>query len=279
VQELVEDGRLTADEAAVHPMRNIVTRAVGVDSTVDVDVYPVGLLAGDRVLFCSDGLTDMLHDNVLATELRREDDPSRVATRLIDAANSAGGVDNITVVVVIVTPEDPQRGDLGVPAVVVAKAAQESVAAPEPEPEPETRRQRRDDADKRRVGRVLLWLIPVVLILGVAIAAVAWYARSNYFVGANRGLVTVYQGVPGGLLWWNPTIERRTNLRVAELVPADAAAVKGEHTFSSQGDANAYVRRIRRRAEGTTTTTTSTTTTTTSTSTTTTTTTTIAPAP
>src|SRR5262245_37950599 len=54
VQELVDDGRLTADEAAVHPMRNVITRALGMDATVDVDIYPVELHPGDRVLLCSD---------------------------------------------------------------------------------------------------------------------------------------------------------------------------------------------------------------------------------
>lgn len=270
VQELVDDGRLTADEAAVHPMRNIVTRAVGVDPTVDVDVYPVELRPGDRLLFCSDGLTDMLHDDFLGTELRREEDPTRAATRLIDAANSAGGVDNITVVVISVTDEEPLRGDLAAPAVLVAEAAEE---AP-PDHEPKTRRQRRTRTGKRRVGRVLLWVIPVLVIIGIAIGAVAWYARNNYYVTANQGRVTVYKGVPGGLLWWNPTIDQRTDVRVADLIPADASSVRDEHKFSSLGDANAYVRRIGARAESATTTTTSTTTSTTPTSTTTTTTTT-----
>lgn len=275
VQELVEDGRLTADEAAVHPMRNIVTRAVGVEASVDVDVYPVELQPDDRVLFCSDGLTDMLHDDFLGTELRREDDPARAATRLIDAANSAGGVDNITVVVISVTDEEPLRGNLAAPAVLVAEAAEE---AP-PESEPKTRRQRRIRTGKRRVGRVLLWVIPVLVIIGIAIGAVGWYARNNYYVTANQGRVTVYKGVPGGLLWWNPTIDRRTNVRVADLVAADAAAVRDEHTFSSVGDANAYVRRIGARAESATTTTSTTSTSTTTTTTTSTTTTTTAPGP
>lgn len=278
VQELVEDGRLTTDEAAVHPMRNIVTRAVGVEGSVDVDVYPVELQPGDRVLFCSDGLTDMLHDDSIATELRREDDPTRAATRLIDAANNAGGVDNITVVVISVTDEEPLRGTNAAPAVLVAEAADD----PPTEPESTTRR-RRTRSGRRRFGRLLLWVIPVLVIIGIAIGAIAWYARNNYYVTANHGRVTVYKGVPGGLLWFSPTIERRTRDRVADLVPADALAVRDEHTFSSLGDANAYVRRIVARGDNATTTTTSTTSTTsTSTSTTTTTTpttTTAAPAP
>jgi hypothetical protein len=102
---------------------------------------------------------------------------------------------------------------------------------------------------------VLLWTIPILVILGIALGAVAWYARNQYYVAPAAGRVVVYRGVPGGLLWWDPTIERRTDLRMDELRPADTGHVRGEPTFSSQGDANAYVRRITERATGATTTT------------------------
>jgi len=258
VQELVDDGRLTADEAAVHPMRNVITRALGMDATVDVDIYPIQLEPGDRVLFCSDGLTGMLRDDLVGAELRRDADLSRVAARLVDAANSAGGEDNITVVVASVTAEEAPRVEA--PLVVpVAEPVRDEPDTIYDEP-------RRPRGRTRRVGRVLVWVIPVLLILGIAVGAIAWYARNNYYVGAHRGRVTVYQGVPGGLLVWDPTIDRRTNLSLSDLRPVDAADVRAERTFSSRDDADAYVRRIRSRAPnppGTTTTTTIPTTTTT----------------
>jgi protein phosphatase len=255
VQELVDDGRLTADEAAVHPMRNVITRALGMDATVDVDVHPLQLEPGDRVLFCSDGLTGMLRDDLVSAELRRDSDLSRVAARLIDAANSAGGEDNITVVVASVTADDAPRAEAPV-AAPVAEPVREEPDAGEVEP-------RRAHRRTRRVGRVLLWVIPVLVILGVAVGAIAWYANNNYYVGAHRGRVTVYQGVPGGLLWWDPTVERRTDLSLDELRAVDAADVRAERTFASREDANAFVRRIRSRVPPTTTTTVPTTTTTT----------------
>jgi protein phosphatase len=258
VQELVDDGRLTADEAAVHPMRNIVTRALGVDSSVDVDVYPLQLELGDVVLFCSDGLTGMLQDEFVGAELRRESDPTRVATRLVDEANRAGGEDNITVIVVGVVDEPPDRPDpkATIVAPVPATAAPEVVEEVPGEPEPSARR-------RRGFLRALLWIIPVVVILGIAIGAIAWYARHNYYVAANLGRVAIYKGVPGGLLWFEPTLERRTAVRVADLRPTDADDVRADHKFSSRGDAAAFVHRLRNRATPTTTTTTSTTTTTT----------------
>src|SRR5439155_16804930 len=96
VEELVREGRLTADEAAVHPQRSIITRALGVDATVEVDVYPVELTPGDRLLLCSDGLSGMVQPDDIAATLRREQDPARAATQLVDAANGAGEEENIT---------------------------------------------------------------------------------------------------------------------------------------------------------------------------------------
>src|SRR5215510_61328 len=103
VQELVDEGQLTDDEAAVHPLRNIVTRALGLDPNVDVDVFPVELHVDDRVVLCSDGLTDMVHVDAIEAELRREPDPTVCPPKLVDRANAAGFVDNIRVVVVAVT--------------------------------------------------------------------------------------------------------------------------------------------------------------------------------
>lgn len=260
VQELVDDGRLTAEDAAVHPMRNIITRSLGSEPNVDVDVYPLELVPGDRVLFCSDGLTDMLHDDYLGTELGREDDPARAATHLVDAANRAGGVDNITVVIMSVTDEDPVRPDDAPEPVLVAELVDD---ASTDGAEPARSRRGAGAGGGRRVGRMLLWVVPVLLIIAIGIGAIAWYARRNYFVGAGLGRVTVYKGVPGGLLWLDPTLEQRTNVRLADLRPIDAVNVRrGEQTFGSTSDANAYIRRIRNKGEASTTTTTTTTTTT-----------------
>ncbi len=99
VEELIRDGKLTEEQAAVHPQRSIITRALGIDSTVEVDVYSLPLHADDRVMLCSDGLTAMVRANGIAELLEQEADPTAAANALVDAANAAGGDDNITVVV------------------------------------------------------------------------------------------------------------------------------------------------------------------------------------
>jgi protein phosphatase len=248
VEELVREGRLTADEAAVHPQRSIITRALGVDASVEVDVYPVELAPGDRLLLCSDGLTGMVQAETIAATLRREEDPARAAAALIDAANVAGGEDNITAVVVAVTDDPPLRSVPDSVEPIEATVVEEE----QPPPEPGERRRR----GARGVGRVLLWALPIVVVLGVAVGAVGWYARRSYYVDLHQGRVTVFKGVPGGLAGWDPTIARRTAIAADQLRPADLAAVKDREKFSSLDDANAFVARIRANTTTTTTTTT-----------------------
>jgi len=99
VGELVRRGRLTPEQAAIHPERSILTRAVGLDPRVPVDTPdPLGLRDGDQVLLCSDGLTEAVDDGRIAELLSATDDGDAACRSLIDAANAAGGPDNITVV-------------------------------------------------------------------------------------------------------------------------------------------------------------------------------------
>jgi len=100
VEELIQAGELTPEEAERDPRRSMITRALGLEPGVVVDVITVDLRAGDRLVLCSDGLTTMVGEDEIASLLAAEPDAASAATRLVDAANSAGGVDNITVVVV-----------------------------------------------------------------------------------------------------------------------------------------------------------------------------------
>ena len=99
VQELVDGGMLSAEEALHSPHRNVITRAVGHRSTIDVDVASHVSRPGDRVLLCSDGLTDLVQDERLATCLRSAAPPERIAHALTELAKQAGGKDNIAALV------------------------------------------------------------------------------------------------------------------------------------------------------------------------------------
>jgi serine/threonine protein phosphatase PrpC len=98
VEELVKDGKLTEEEAFEHPQRSIITRALGQEPVVQVDTFSYPVKAGDVVLLCSDGLTDMLTERQVAEVLVGAPTLERAGQLLIDEANNAGGRDNITVV-------------------------------------------------------------------------------------------------------------------------------------------------------------------------------------
>ena len=105
-EERMRHGEMTEAEAAVHPQRHILTRALGVSSEVETDMWELHLRSGDRVLLCSDGLTNEVGMDEMTDVLVAESDPEAAARRLVDVANEHGGSDNITVIVV-----DVQVGD------------------------------------------------------------------------------------------------------------------------------------------------------------------------
>ena len=100
VQTLVDRGAISRAEARVHFQRNIVLRAMGIESWVDIDTFPMTVEDGDRFIMCSDGLVDEADDDEIETEIRLSVSVQDLADRLVDLANRNGGRDNITVVVV-----------------------------------------------------------------------------------------------------------------------------------------------------------------------------------
>ena len=107
VGEMVRRGEITPAEAAVHPHRSVITRALGTDGDAEPDLLQVNLEVGDRLLLCSDGLSGMVSDAKIQELLLRPDDPQFVADALVQAALEGGGEDNVTVVIVDVLPDEP----------------------------------------------------------------------------------------------------------------------------------------------------------------------------
>jgi PPM family protein phosphatase len=261
VEQLVREGRLSPEEAQTHPQRAIITRALGVDPEVEVDTYRVDLKAGDRLLICSDGLTNMLSDDTIAATLRRHADPQQAADTLVDMANQAGGDDNITVVILDALSDglgDAVAASEPVPTMV--EPAPDGPGVEEPAfARAETPAPAEPPARRRRSPRgALLWALPILLVIGVGVGAVGWYARRTYFVGLSSDRVTVFKGVPGGLLGWQPTVDRQTDLTAADLTEADRDDLRNGHRFANRSDADRFVARLQLAHEalaGTTTTT------------------------
>ena len=109
VQDQLEKGLISEDEAKHSPQKNLITRALGIDAIAEADVKEFRTRPGDTYLLCSDGLSDLVDDKSIETQLAREANPADRTKRLIDAANSNGGRDNISVILVVVG--DPPVAD------------------------------------------------------------------------------------------------------------------------------------------------------------------------
>jgi PPM family protein phosphatase len=183
VGRMVTEGRLTREEAAHHPQRNIITRALGLDRDVDVDLLTQELAGGDRLVLCSDGLSSMIEERTLAQVLADERDPQIAADRLVDAANQAGGEDNITVVLVDVL------GDARPPA-----------PAPQPTSARSATPMQASEGAAREPGwgRRLAWGLLLIVLLAGGVLAARWFVLGHaWFVGANAaGVITIYKGIP-----------------------------------------------------------------------------------
>jgi serine/threonine protein phosphatase PrpC len=111
VQEQVNAGILSEDEAKSHPLKNVVTRALGGAAHVSVDLIEVPVRPGDRFLLCSDGLTGMVPDEDLFAHFRSEGDLEKTVRQLVDMANDRGGVDNVTAILVEVETDAVDKGE------------------------------------------------------------------------------------------------------------------------------------------------------------------------
>jgi serine/threonine protein phosphatase PrpC len=242
VQELVNEGIITPEAARVHPRRNIVTRALGIDRSVMVDVFTHFVRTGDRIVLCSDGLVDEVADNEIARVLGQHTDPQETAEALVMVANTNGGRDNTTVIVVDVLD------DISEP---IASSAPDNTA---PMQSPSVDAGVGSDVasagsvvvkKKIRVGVVLFWTALVAIVLsGITIVGV--YARSGYFVGFDEdSRVAVYRGRVGGVLWFSPTIDTQTTLSGADLPEDVLRDVALNRTFTSSTNASKYLALIR----------------------------------
>lgn len=285
VESLLRQGRITEDEAAVHPQRNILTRALGISAAVDVDAWEGPAVSGDRYLLCSDGLFNEVPEPVIEVTLRKLADPAEAARELVRLANEGGGRDNITAVVVDVEdgpgpsgplvrlsePAEPDLGSMGAPPAdtqpqaAVGRppapgAAAEALTAPPPPPPPpppDLGPSASGDAvagtpaaapkSRRVTWRVLAFVVALLLLFGAVGYFLYGYGRGSYFVTFDDDdQVVIEQGRPGGFLFWQPTLAEQTGVQRDELRPVAVERVEDEVDLASLEEAQAFVDNLER---------------------------------
>ncbi len=265
VQMLIDEGRITEEEASVHPQRSLLVRALqGSDVDPQYSVRPA--VVGDRYLICSDGLSGPVSDDSIAATMREYPDPDQCAERLVQLALRGGGPDNITVIVVDVTDEDILEGR---PYVGGAASRDRGRNGRLPESTPATRASELtairpavtddagdDDDDeprpKRHPGRTALLLILVLAILGAG-GFYGWrYTQSRYYVGAtDDGHVAVFQGVQGKVIGFKLNhVATTSELTLADLNQDAQSKVKQGIAEPSKADAENALNNLRDPANG-----------------------------
>jgi serine/threonine protein phosphatase PrpC len=243
VNRMVKAGEITPAEAEVHPHRNVLVRALGTEPDVPLDEQDVGLLEGDRLLLCSDGLTGMLTEEQIQAILESTRAPQEAADRLVIAANRAGGVDNITVVVLDVLPDDAASDEgasdaAGAPAPLVTAQAETEVDAARPAATPEGR---------RRWWRVAIIAGIVVVVLGAAFTGARALIDTRWYIGVANGHVAIYQGIPADVFGYDLShVVEETDISAAaaEALPF-YTALAGGLNVDSRTEADARVDQIR----------------------------------
>ncbi len=225
VADLVRSGRLSREEADMHPQRSVITRALGTDPEVDVDTFTIDVEPDDLFLLCSDGLTTMVEDDRIFAVVRDAKSLEHAARSLVKEANRRGGEDNVTVVLFRLEAGDALADTLvagnghdadtdledtlsgiEVPAAQEAAPTETIIAPPEQAPAPHAADAAAPSPKKakpprgRRVPRWLLWALALVAIILILAAAAFWGVSRAYFIGVeDDGHVAVYQGVPWDL--------------------------------------------------------------------------------
>jgi serine/threonine protein phosphatase PrpC len=254
VEEMRRKGQLTEAQAEDHPQRSIITRALGPEPEVEVDVQTVPAVAGDVFLICSDGLTTMLDDDHVARLLGRASTMEAAVRALVDEANRAGGRDNITVIAFRLIDAAAPAGESAEGATLVGAAAEEAgLTTTEVR-----RRAAAEAAAKRREGisekprrkglrRAAKVLAAVVLIAAIGFGA--WYGnRQVWFLGTDdAGRVALYRGLPYELPFGIKLYDEHyaSPIQTSALPAKRHDAVSG-HDLRSRGDAVSLLEEIQR---------------------------------
>ena len=279
VSELIRSGELTRDEASRHPQKNLITRALGAGDEIEVDTSTLGVEVGDRLLLCSDGLSDMVPERRIQRILvESSGDPETPARRLLSAALDAGGSDNVTAVVADVKEyEAPERAGGRFVEEVSGDTQELRVAPPEEQPPREVeerrdpwetaspprgkssrrlRRIRGEEGEedsirkrrRRRNMRSIAWLVrtlAALVVVAALLSPVYFWASTRYFLGYDNGNVVSYQGLPYNIqkLRFNREY-KRTDLKKKQVAEPYQAQIR-DHKLYTKKDVDKVLSNLR----------------------------------
>ncbi len=207
VEELVDSGQITADEARVHPSRSIITRALGSDPDMYADHFSLDVYRGDRIIVCSDGLSSMIPDSQIEAVAVSAATPQQAADNLTAAALTAGGADNVTVLVIDVIDDG------------IASANRKRLA--------------------KHAG-VVMGILAGVVVLAVAFGI--FFVRGEYYLAPNGDTVGIYQGIHGDFLGISmSSLVEETAVRVSDLPDAVQNQLAGGIRVASEDAARETV--------------------------------------
>ncbi len=236
VAELVQQGRITEQEARYHPQRSVITRALGSDPAMRPDIYSLNVVAGDRLMLCSDGLYSMVDDAKIADIMRMQPDPQSCCDILVNEAISNGGLDNVTVIVV-----DPLvAGDAA--AAQGGPSATEGLGQGGPGTAVASGTSSPKATSKKRWRAPLIGIAAVLLVLALAAGGVFAYAQNSWYLIAENGTVTLYKGLPGQIgplhLSW---VEDKTDIQTSKLAASTAERLESGISVGSREEADALL--------------------------------------
>jgi protein phosphatase len=254
VQTLLDEGQITEAEAVNHPRRSWIVRALDGRGHPELDLVPLDVQDGDRLLVCSDGLSDYVDRADIADGLAA-DDPQDAVEQLIDLALRAGAPDNVTCIVA-----DPVTGDTSTQPPIVDGAVADGAAHPPVQTDDDAladgdaddatapHGRARHAAPRRSIGKRLAVVACIVIaLIAATVAGVAIYVHHQWYIAPSEGKVAVYQGVKGDAAGVHLShVHTLTNIPVTALPQDDRSNVQGViHPSGGESGANGVVANLR----------------------------------